>query len=521
MTGKHKWWVVVALGCMLQVVRGTASAGSTGSTSAASRALILADNPLEQEPEQEPLVAAAELSRAPWNPMLDDDGVFDVEVTTPAETTHQPTQQQLAAPELLARTVTAIPRLAEASAVPPMLPMPAVMLPPVSVLPPPLPSSVSADLERHLRAFKFKGFGLSFIKSLTKWDQCGLGLRIPITANFPEYDRNSALPRLTTMLGLFYELQSGFFFRGTFSLSFPVRMAALLLAYLGAWTGVSPGAWVDRIRRLKARDSIRRLGLTFTMRICSSGCRFSAGPWLFYVPGVRLMSHILPFIFSTPALILTLVNCLVAMNADWLQNETDRLEAQLSEMATEAAERAEREALAYSTGTITASTSATSTSTSAPVQAAGNEKRRLHGLYYWHSALLKWCESKTTGLGWNVGMTKSGPTDTSLGTSVLFEIQPFFPRLPAIVVDSLTHAPGYINRAVNGFGFAPRGRAFGKSRQRRGSPSGSVSDTFTAPPRRVRKAVGASQQESSPETLEPLPVPRRDKAKRKRAGKKV
>ena len=34
------------------------------------------------------------------------------------------------------------------------------------------------------RKFKFKGYGLSFVKSLTSWSQLGLGVRIPITPNF-------------------------------------------------------------------------------------------------------------------------------------------------------------------------------------------------------------------------------------------------------------------------------------------------------------------------------------------------
>lgn len=513
--------VVLVLVCVLHAAGGSASTGSTGGSGhaavpgamelAASRALILADNPVEQETEQEPRVAS-ELSRPAWNPMLDDDGVFDVEVPAPADAE----AIQLPAPELRALPGSAIPGLAETSA-PPLLPVPAVVLPPGTVQMPPISSSISADLERHWRAFKFKGFGLSFIKSLTKLDQFGLGVRIPITANFPEYDRNSALPRLTTMLGIFYELQSGFFFRGTFSVSFPMRMAGLLLAYLGTWTGVSPGAWVDRIRRLKARDSIRRLGLTFTVRVCSSGCRYSAGPWLFYVPGVRLMSHILPFIFSTPALIVTLVNCLVAMNADWLQSETDRLEDQLASMAAEAAERAEREALAYSTGAATSSDASASTST--PARAAGNEKRRMHGLYYWHSALLKWCEAKTTGLGWNVGMTQSGRTDTSLGSSVLFEIQPFFPYLPPTLIDSVTHAPAYISRSLRYFVSRPKGRADKKATSGRGGVDSTADDAFAAPPLRPLKGR-RSFAEQTGGTLEPLPVPRRDKAKRKRAAKK-
>ena len=52
--------------------------------------------------------------------------------------------------------------------------------------------------------FAWKGFGLSFEKSVIQWNAFGAGVRIPVSSNFPEWDRNAAIPKISTTFGLNY-----------------------------------------------------------------------------------------------------------------------------------------------------------------------------------------------------------------------------------------------------------------------------------------------------------------------------
>ena len=49
-----------------------------------------------------------------------------------------------------------------------------------------MPTAIS----RLFNTFTFKGIGVSTSKSLIKWRSTGIGFKIPLTANFPTYDRS-------------------------------------------------------------------------------------------------------------------------------------------------------------------------------------------------------------------------------------------------------------------------------------------------------------------------------------------
>ena len=68
---------------------------------------------------------------------------------------------------------------------------------------PPFVPSISQALRSRLGPFRFKGFGSSCVKPLNKLHTVGMGLRIPVSANFPQYDANVGLPRLSSMLSVF------------------------------------------------------------------------------------------------------------------------------------------------------------------------------------------------------------------------------------------------------------------------------------------------------------------------------
>ena len=54
------------------------------------------------------------------------------------------------------------------------------------------------------KVFAWKGFGLSFEKSVIQWNAFGAGVRVPVSSNFPEWDRNAAIPKISTTFGLNY-----------------------------------------------------------------------------------------------------------------------------------------------------------------------------------------------------------------------------------------------------------------------------------------------------------------------------
>ena len=58
--------------------------------------------------------------------------------------------------------------------------------------------------KRLLGRFSFKGFGLCAEKSVLQWDALGVGVRVPISPNFPEYDRNVNLPKIGAFLAVYY-----------------------------------------------------------------------------------------------------------------------------------------------------------------------------------------------------------------------------------------------------------------------------------------------------------------------------
>lgn len=82
------------------------------------------------------------------------------------------------------------------------------------------------------KVFAWKGFGLSFEKSVIQWNAFGAGIRVPVSSNFPEWDRNSALPKLSTTFGLNYPYGC----KMSLSVSFPLGIAIYgELIYILKW----------------------------------------------------------------------------------------------------------------------------------------------------------------------------------------------------------------------------------------------------------------------------------------------
>lgn len=93
---------------------------------------------------------------------------------------------------------------------------------------------------------------------------------------------------------------------------------------------------------------------------------------------------------------------------------------------------------------------------SAQVQERGGKK--YGGVLYWHTEILKWAATKVCGLGYNIGWYRSSDNDRYIGSSVLFDVQPFLFR-------KLRRSLGDFAPAVKGL-FSSQPRPSKKKRRR-------------------------------------------------------
>ena len=372
---------------------------------------------------------AALQSQATHNPMVDDDdGIFQPEAEPDFS------KRVATSPSGIMRKQQQLQQQTTASAGFPKF------LTPHHVFKPSAPDSVKEapnpmHLSYMLKKFKFKGYGVSLSKSLTTWSQLGLGVRIPVTANFPDYDCHTELPRIGALSGVWWELGTGFYSRTSISIAFPLRMAAVIAAALGSTIGFVPDALVARIRNRKAADSIRRVGFTVSLRYVPYGPKrgmcVTIGPWLFYVPGLKFMSQVLPFVFFFPAVFMALLNMFLdmdAVSARFLpppenENESGAAADYAAPSASQIPPRLPQQSQ--------------QSQQNASEQNIVRTSRRGQGVRYWHSAWLDWCATKTAGLGLNTienfnfkskrSERANMNMDIDLGMSVLLDIAPFFP----------------------------------------------------------------------------------------------
>ena len=72
---------------------------------------------------------------------------------------------------------------------------------------------------------------------------------------------------------------------------------------------------------------------------------------------------------------------------------------------------------------------------------------RPKGVKFYHNSILKWASTKTTGLGYNLGMKYKGIHDASIGSRIVFEIQSFypFPKTMKKIGISMASFPSFIS----------------------------------------------------------------------------
>ena len=233
----------------------------------------------------------------------------------------------------------------------------------------------------------------------------------------------------------------------------------------GFKSSVAFTSYLERLKKPKAVDSIKRVGVTATIRYSEAkGFHCQIGPQWFYYPGQVVMRHLLPMIFSLPALFVTLLGLFLQLDgsldtadvigasskpADTLSavtattttatataigNPTPGLPYQstLQNKSKSTIRNHKRKSSAMSNvATSSKISSAASHNVSDTVlDSVGRKKRKWtypRGVRFWHNKILEWAGTKSTGLGYNMGWRYQGLHDASLGSRIVFEIQSFYP----------------------------------------------------------------------------------------------
>ena len=268
------------------------------------------------------------------------------------------------------------------------------------------------------QVYRFKGLGLTFQKPLSKWRSVGFGLRIPITAHFPQYDRLVALPRFSMSLVGYWPID----FKLGCSISFPVTQALYAITKtLNAFTLTSSDV-VDKIRDIKPSDSIKRVGITISFYYnMQRGLRYSIGPYGYYLPGMRIRKKILPVLLTFPAFFAIIFQSILPLIFSQLGAVEDKLEKneiQLPEkmeeedaeieIASESGERREKKKRKRKS-------SLDSSSSSNSVF-----------LEEYRKQIRDWVNTKSGGFASNLSFTKKSSQPPSMGSTLQFNLTPFF-----------------------------------------------------------------------------------------------
>lgn len=214
--------------------------------------------------------------------------------------------------------------------------------------------AVQQAVTRARQDFCFKGFGLTFTKSLVG-RAFGVGFGVPLTPNFPAWERVECLPTINSCVGVFFP----FTISGWCSISYPADMVFRVLAklaphipspasaasasndndarYRSAATRAAAVAMADARRGLAAtataararaeaatkglrmaaaaakgsnsqqkkggrrrrRGSVERVGISISCRYNpSTGFFVRVTPWLFILPGLQLLARLLARLFN-------------------------------------------------------------------------------------------------------------------------------------------------------------------------------------------------------------------------------
>lgn len=318
------------------------------------------------------------------------------------------------------------------------------------------------NLQYLFKNFEFKGFGISLVKSIIKWQSIGIGIRIPVTANFPNYDSLVYLPKITSLIGCGYPYQV----RWTVAISVPIQTFLYAIAYCLNKSNITSYVFNINVRSPKYDESVQRIGITLNLRYNRDyGLQATVGSWVNYCPSKQTVEFVKPVLFASPAMMISLVNYIYATSHNKIFMMMTRSEhnESVSQNITTISDNNNTRVINTSTSTISHMTitydnilnetcsndysvnhidSLRSIEESdedqwAPVlfsdrRHSNDRKRNIYVLkepkdfWYWHNKVTKWTSSKSIVLATSLGLFRTR-NDVFMGSSVTFDIMPYFP----------------------------------------------------------------------------------------------
>ena len=266
--------------------------------------------------------------------------------------------------------------------------------------------------------YRFKGFGLAVVKPLLKLKQAAVGVKVPITANFPEYDKTTILPRISGSFHVYYPLD----FRAGLSVSIPFNHALKVIIRTLLLLHLAPKSFHDKIMNLRPTDNLMRVGCSLSLYLNSErGFRATFGPWASYLPSLKTMLRILPMIFYTPALMAAITS-----NVFHLQ---DLLLGYFNKHPAPAFKPNLYPGWPYRPPRLSPSVTSPNRqlATSSTIIEQDNNSKK--DITQWLHILIHWGMRKTAGTLWSFGYyMRSYSGSTPLGSGVSLDLQPFHPR---------------------------------------------------------------------------------------------
>ncbi len=278
-----------------------------------------------------------------------------------------------------------------------------------------------ASQQPHLfSSFAFKGIAFSIAKSINDWTSMLVGIKIPITPNFPVYDSRIYLPRVNAFIGVAFPASV----RLSLTLSVPTQafVGSVLLALRGAkqpffqWPLIKP------------TQSIKRIGITLSCRLGGKhGIKSTMGFLFMFLPGLSLVNTLLPMIILFPALVLSTIQLLQNLfdSIDTIANKV------LSYFGTCLFSKEQKLSKNRSYCVLNSIQSeqlgihAGHTNSSSPKNNA-DQSRACSFLSAW-ATISDWMDTKSSVFTYTLSRSHCFGCGASTGHSVQYDLQPFYP----------------------------------------------------------------------------------------------
>lgn len=275
-------------------------------------------------------------------------------------------------------------------------------------------SDDSARPSHLFTTFLFKGFGIAFLKSLSSLKSGGFRVAIPFTQNFPEYDRIVTLPRIVLQTGIYYP--SEYKFSVVFSVPVHIALYGASRLLEGRLTSKE---FSDRIIKRRATESVKRVGVSVSVGYRVYNRRhvvFSIGPWMFFLPGTNFLGRAL----AVPALVASLMSSVLVLLNFLLFSKRQTNFTRSSVQATPTYVPRRPYGADNSTSAESVQVPAQQPPAPRPAPPSNPLSRALR-------SIVAYMLTKSPGLGYNYGWTHTSENVDSIGSTMLFEMQPFYP----------------------------------------------------------------------------------------------